>query len=143
VRDYVPGGRPGGRAPHIWLRRGEDEISSLELFDGAPVLLTGTAGDAWPTAARAVARRTGVPLRVHRVGEGGDLEDLYGELPDRYGIAADGAVLIRPDGHVAWRCPGVAPDAEAELDDALSRVFARDGGTAVRDDGLVAHAERG
>jgi 2,4-dichlorophenol 6-monooxygenase len=31
------------------------------------------------------------------------------------GIGADGAVLVRPDQHVAWRSPGAAEDPGAEL----------------------------
>ena len=52
---------------------------------------------------------------------GGDFEDPAGQFAERYGIGADGAVLVRPDGHVGFR--GSA--GTAELDSALRRILAR------------------
>ena len=36
-----------------------------------------------------------------------------------YGIESDGAVLVRPDGHVAWRRRSGAADPGRELEAAL------------------------
>jgi hypothetical protein len=44
VIDYVPHAKPGYRAPHIWLRRGDERISTILLFDRF-TLLTGSEGD--------------------------------------------------------------------------------------------------
>ncbi|MEV0092398.1 FAD-dependent oxidoreductase [Streptomyces sp. NPDC050738] len=99
-------GRPGSRAPHLRLRRGGAEISSLDLFGNGPVLLTGPDGRVWQEAARAVAAELGLPLTAHAVGA--ELEDLDDRFPLLYGVTAQGAVLVRPDGVVAWRC-GDAP----------------------------------
>lgn len=127
VRDYEPSGRPGGRAPHVWLRRGEEEISTQELFGQAMVLLTDADGEPWSAAARSIARATGVPLRAHALGPGTDLVDVHGEVPERYGLDAGGAVLVRPDGHVGWRSAAMADDPAAELEAALGRLLARGG----------------
>jgi putative polyketide hydroxylase len=102
VMDYAPTARPGSRAPHIWLRRGNERISALDLFDRGLVLLTGTV-EAWTAAARDAAMRLRVPLDCHAVGKHGTLIDETGEWTSLYGVEPDGAVLVRPDGHVAWR----------------------------------------
>ena len=93
-------GRPGSRAPHVRLLRGEQEISSIDLFGWRWVLLTGAEGHAWEEAGRAVARE--LPLDVHRIG-GPELQDIGGAFAEAYGITTAGAVLVRPDGVVAWR----------------------------------------
>jgi putative polyketide hydroxylase len=41
-----------------------------------------------------------------------------------YGIGGDGAVLVRPDGFVAWRASAAQPQAEAELVGALAAAVA-------------------
>ena len=103
VMDYAPTARPGSRAPHMWLRRGKERISTLDLFDRSFVLLTGTEGTAWIAAARDAAKRLRLPLDCHTVGKHGTLIDETGEWTSLYGVEPDGAVLVRPDGHVAWR----------------------------------------
>jgi putative polyketide hydroxylase len=93
--DYTPTARSGCRAPHLWLdtaRRG----STLDLFGPDFVLLSDT-GAGWADAARKVSADPATPLRFHRVEAPGWAE--------RYGVQAGGAVLVRPDGHVAWRRP--------------------------------------
>ena len=37
-------GQPGSRAPHVFLRRGGTRLSTLDLFGGNFVLLTGARG---------------------------------------------------------------------------------------------------
>src|SRR5262245_9519081 len=55
VTRYVPTARPGHRAPHVWLSRGGERISTIDLFGPRFVLLTGPDGGAWCEAARCVA----------------------------------------------------------------------------------------
>jgi hypothetical protein len=89
VARYVQESRAGARAPHVWLRDGR---STLDLFGGGFVLLRFAAGaDAEPIAAALRAR--GVPVEV---------VDLSAEpaAVDAYAVPL---VLVRPDGHVAWR----------------------------------------
>jgi 2-polyprenyl-6-methoxyphenol hydroxylase-like FAD-dependent oxidoreductase len=117
--EYVPNARPGSRAPHCWLRRGTERISTLDLFGKDFVLLVPETAAGWIAAALAVAAR-GVTL--HRIGPGGESED-DGDFRARYGLGPDGAVLVRPDGHVAWRSPRPSLQAERELRDALDAVL--------------------
>jgi putative polyketide hydroxylase len=40
-------------------------------------------------------------------------------------VGADGAVLVRPDGVVAWRSPATRDEPGAVLDDVLKALLAR------------------
>ena len=55
VTDYVPSARPGSRAPHVWLKRGNEQISTIDLFGPHFVLLAGRDGDGWRQAAQGSA----------------------------------------------------------------------------------------
>lgn len=103
VIDYAPTARPGSRAPHIWLRQGNECISILDLFDRSFVLLTGTADTRWIAAATDAATGIRMPLECHTVGNHGTLTEETDAWTSLYGVEQDGAVLVRPDGHVAWR----------------------------------------
>ncbi|MEV0623719.1 FAD-dependent monooxygenase [Nonomuraea sp. NPDC050404] len=99
--------RPGTRAPHLWLARDGRRIGVHDLFHDSFVLLTDLTAEALAEAARNIDG-----LRVHRIGtELLDVEDVW---QVRYG---GGAVLVRPDGYVAWR-----GDSAAALMDALHRI---------------------
>ncbi|MYQ94957.1 hypothetical protein GTY20_28630 [Streptomyces sp. SID4946] len=71
------------------------------------------------------ARRLGVPLQVHGIGGDGAYEDPEGVWAKAYGTTGGGAVLVRPDGVVAWRASGAPDDAEDVLHAALARMFGR------------------
>ncbi|HTO10894.1 MAG TPA: FAD-dependent monooxygenase [Candidatus Binatia bacterium] len=126
ITDYRPGARPGHRAAHVWLERGGVRLSTLDLLGGRFVLLAGAAGHAWCGAARAAARAHGVALEAFRVGGGGELDDPDGGWQTLWEIDREGAVLVRPDGQVAWRSRGAAPDAEGQLRRVLGRVLSLD-----------------
>lgn len=119
-------GEPGSRAPHVWLLRAGVRLSTLDLYEQAMVLLTGPQGAAWHPAARRAADRLAVPLDAYRIGNGAD-DDLAPEpgsdWAESYGVGAEGAVLVRPDGFVAWRSPQAVTDPERVLGDALRTVL--------------------
>ena len=72
------------------------------------------------TGATGRGPRLHVPLRVHVVGEAGDLRVPDGTFASLYGIEDGGAVLVRPDGHIAWRQAAAAHrDPRAELRRAI------------------------
>jgi 2-polyprenyl-6-methoxyphenol hydroxylase-like FAD-dependent oxidoreductase len=121
----TPTGRPGFRLPHVPVRRDGTKLSTLDLVGTRPVLLTGPSGAAWASGAEKAAGRLGVPLDVHRVGAGGDLDDDGGGFAAACGIGPDGAVLVRPDGFVTWRAPGAVADPAQALGTALARSLCR------------------
>jgi len=124
--DYAPTARPGSRAPHIWLRRRGERISTLDLYDIDFVLLTGPRGQAWRTASRRAVEQLGMPLRCYSIGAEDDLFDESDVWPRLYGVGVDGAVLVRPDGHVAWRTTSSEGNPSDHLVAALRRILSRD-----------------
>ena len=123
VTDYEPTARPGSRAPHVWVERDGARVSMLDLLGGQRfTLLTGPDGGAWSQAARAAADRLGVPLEATVVDATAGAEPRW---PAVYGIVRDGAVLVRPDGFVGWRCANSQADPSGTLAAALEAILAR------------------
>jgi len=118
-------GQPGTRVPHLWLGRGGQRISTLDLLDGNFVLLVGPDGTLWQKAATEVAGSLGIKLSAYRVGSDGDLLDLENGWQAKMGVSAEGAVLVRPDGFVAWHTSGGAPSPEASLKQVISTILCR------------------
>ena len=115
---------PGARLPHVWLDRGGEKVSTLDVVGkGRFTVLTGIGGEAWVAAAAAVAARTGVEIAALVIGPGRDLTDLYGAWPDASEIEESGCLLVRPDHHVAFRHMRATPGAEALLGDAMARIL--------------------
>ncbi|MFD7127118.1 MULTISPECIES: FAD-dependent oxidoreductase [Streptomyces] len=129
-------GEPGVRAPHVVVERDGARLSVLDLFGRGFVLLAGEAGAGWVEAAPGAAG-AGPVVDAYRVVPGGSappgcLTDPGRRWAGAYGVGARGAVLVRPDGFVAWRSRGGPPasGAEAVLSEVLGRVLARDGASA-------------
>jgi 2,4-dichlorophenol 6-monooxygenase len=59
------------------------------------------------------------------IGPGREITDLYDDWARLREIGEDGCVLVRPDAHVAWRAPGLVPDPELALTDALRLLLDR------------------
>jgi 2-polyprenyl-6-methoxyphenol hydroxylase-like FAD-dependent oxidoreductase len=110
-------GRPGRRAPHLFLERRGDKVSTLDLFGRTFVLLAGAEGEAWCDAASAAARDCGLDIALHRLDQAGFCE--------AYGITPAGAVLVRPDGFVAWRATTAEGATSAGIARALGSLLAR------------------
>lgn len=106
--EYLPTGRPGGRAPHAWVTVDGDLKSTLAVFEGNMTLLVDGDSGPWKNAAGSFPLALSVlSIRTDIVANEGSLATLYG--------LEGGAVLVRPDGHVAWRSATAVPDAEAAL----------------------------
>jgi len=101
-RTCVPTARPGHRAPHVWLADGR---STLDLFGRAFTLLGLDAdpSDAAPLLSAAGERK--VPMQFVPLDE-----------PDVLGLYQRKLVLVRPDGHVAWRDDRAPADPLALID---------------------------
>jgi putative polyketide hydroxylase len=120
---YEPTGRPGFRAPHVWLHRNGTRTSTVDLFGDDFVLLSGPDGGLWASAADEVAARLGVPVPTHVIGK--ELTDTNGEFLARYGISPTGATLVRPDGVIAWRATDAPSDPTRALLGVLTTTLAR------------------
>jgi len=113
-------GRPGTRVPHIVVGRDGVPVSTIDLAGTGFTLFTGPDGEAWAAAARQAWAAAGVPCAVYGAGEA--LHDPGGALPAALGISPGGAVLVRPDGVVAWR--SAAAPAGADASAIMARVVA-------------------
>lgn len=118
-------GRPGMRVPHVWLTHHGQRVSSVDLAGETFVLLAGSDGASWTAAARTIAERLGLPLRAYQVGPDQELADPEEAFGKAAGITCHGAVLVRPDGFVAWRSTYKPEDATRTMEDVLSRIAAR------------------
>ena len=67
--------------------------------------------------------RAGLPIAAFSLGR--DLADPDGSLARRCGVGSTGAVLVRPDGHVAWPRAAGRPDSRGELRRAVDAALAR------------------
>ena len=120
--DYVPEAKPGYRAPHTWLDGGGSRISTLDIIGEHFTLFHGGDGSTWEAAAARAAASLSVPVRVQTL-RGAARADW----PELFGISRAGAVLVRPDGHVAWRRAESDPAAATHLTAAISAALGRGG----------------
>lgn len=127
VRRYVPSTDPGARLPHVWLQRNEDRISSIDLVAGRFCLFAGREAGAWADPARAAARDLGGWPCVLQIDTSG-LTDPDDQWEKVFRLSPDRALLVRPDGHVAWRSPAEASDPAAVLGDVLATFRTQPGG---------------
>jgi len=121
--EFEPTARPGHHLPHVWLERDGASLSTVDLVgsDGFTLFTAAGVAEEWRAAATVVAAATGCPLTVVAVGE--TLADPDGEWFAVSGTGTTGAMLVRPDKHVAWRADP-APDERAdELAEALQRLL--------------------
>ena len=107
ISEYIPTSRSGARAPHAWLTSSQ---SVIDLFGRGFSLLR--MGDDAPDTApfeQAFSRR-GAPLSVFSI-----------RHPDVCELYACKAVLVRPDGHVAWRSDLIPEDVDGVVDRVCGR----------------------
>lgn len=118
--EFHPTARPGHHIPHVWLDRAGERVSTSDLVapEGMTLFVDAAHAATWRRAADTV---TGVRLTLVEVG--GALADPSGDWTSVCGTARDGALLVRPDRHVAWRVATVPADPAAELAAALRRLI--------------------
>lgn len=116
LRDYLPTTRPGHHLPHVWLSRGGSRESVHELIAprGLTLLVDAEHASRWVEAARSVGD-TGATVQVSVIGSGAEWTDPHGEWAAVRGTGSGGALLVRPDRHIAWRAPDWSEDRPAEL----------------------------
>ncbi|WP_246150665.1 FAD-dependent oxidoreductase [Streptomyces qinzhouensis] len=121
-------GAPGTRAPHLWVTRAGERISTIDLYERVPVLLC-AEGSVWREVAHQDAARLSVPLEVLTFGRGPEADLVPEEGADwsvAHGVEPGGALLVRPDGFVAWRAEGPLPAPGAAVAEALTTVLSLD-----------------
>jgi 2,4-dichlorophenol 6-monooxygenase len=121
---------PGSRLPHAWVG---DSVRKVSTHDLAPftrfTLLTGITGEGWVAAGAKVAAELGIELETVVIGPGREYTDLYFDWGRVREVDEDGAVLVRPDKHIGWRCRKLPAHPQRELFAALSAILGRDTST--------------
>lgn len=102
---YVPTARPGHRAPHAWLHDGR---STLDLFGKGFVLLCFGSDVSLSEPLKHAAQAVDMPLRVEHINQ-----------PEIHALYQRRWVLVRPDGHVAWRGDELLQDNIQDLVDIV------------------------
>ncbi|MGB7077959.1 MAG: FAD-dependent oxidoreductase [Xanthobacteraceae bacterium] len=102
AKAYVPAARPGHRAPHAWLAEGH---STLDLFGRGFTLLGFDADVEQAEPLLAAAKERKVPVTFQAISD-----------PKVAALYERKFVLVRPDGHVAWRDDLMPADALALID---------------------------
>jgi 2,4-dichlorophenol 6-monooxygenase len=121
---YTPSSHPGCRLPHVWLHKDGEGISTHDLIPrGGFLLLTGSDGDLWHAAAQRIAAARGLTIHAYRICERGGVVDTSDNWKRLSEIAGDGALLVRPDGHVGFRSRSGANDCLAVLESALAQIL--------------------
>jgi 2,4-dichlorophenol 6-monooxygenase len=143
---YTPNTRPGSRLPHVWLKQNDTVLSSHDLIPmGGFLLIAGDKGYAWCAAAQKYAASNDLLLRAVHIStindvandssvidsSDNDSSDNYSSVIDSSmrwldvcGISANGMIIVRPDGHVAYRSQTMADDANAVLATVFGEILA-------------------
>ncbi|WP_342661959.1 hypothetical protein [Corynebacterium lubricantis] len=114
------------RLPHAWIGNTYGVKSTHDLTSGSRfTLITGINGGAWERAAQEVSDKLGISLDVLVIGAGTENQDTYGDWFRQREIDEDGALLVRPDKHIAWRSLHDVNDHSGKLEEVLRRVLSR------------------
>jgi 2,4-dichlorophenol 6-monooxygenase len=122
---YTPTSRPGHRLPHAWLAKDGTRLSTHDITGarGAFALITGSDGGPWADAAGVAAEKFGATINVARIGTDYiDCDNTWASVGE---IGTHGAVLVRPDNHVAWRSQDLDENPAYTLTSALGTVLAK------------------
>ena len=99
VRDYVPSAVAGARLPHLWLDEARAR-STHDLIEPQGFTLLVLAEEGWRAAAESLASDLRTTLRVVTLPATDEARARFLEIA---ALTGRGALLIRPDGHIAWR----------------------------------------
>ncbi|GHO47859.1 FAD-dependent monooxygenase [Ktedonospora formicarum] len=113
-------GRPGTHVPHVWGEHEGQRVSSLDLLGRGFVLLAGAEGASWCEAARALG------LAAYRIAPDGDLVVADTDWQQDADISATGALLVRPDGFVAWRSIELIAEPQPALASVMARLLCKE-----------------
>jgi 2-polyprenyl-6-methoxyphenol hydroxylase-like FAD-dependent oxidoreductase len=134
----TPTGLPGTRAPQLIVAREDTSASTIDLFAGKWVLFAGPRGAGWGGWLRRTSAFKTVGIELHTIEPAADEGRQFST---KYGVADDGAVIVRPDGFIAWRRHDAAGMTAGEIDAAFGYItggaFASSAATAAGSTGLT------
>ena len=121
IRDYVPSSRPGSRFPHAWMELGGERISSLDLatYTGLTFIIGSEVNDV-----RDISERLNI-IQTRCVQFGRELKTIEADARTKGELENFALILLRPDGHVAWRVPADSSIRDSDIVDALNTILMR------------------
>ncbi|MFD9464972.1 FAD-dependent monooxygenase [Streptomyces sp. NPDC060027] len=124
--EHRPTSRPGHRLPHAWITRDGERLSTHDLTTPtAFTLITGPQGTPWCEAAAKAAQKFSLTVSTARIGAGAEFADVDGGWETVREITDAGALLVRPDQHIAWRATGAGEDPEQILTEVFAALLDR------------------
>ncbi|KAK5190007.1 hypothetical protein LTR72_008412 [Exophiala xenobiotica] len=130
VLHYEPTTHPGAYLPHAWVEVSTTKcrVSTLDILQhGRFGLIVGIGGDPFIAAAEAVSTELNIELPVYKIGYRCPYDDVLGEWHSARGELGDrGALLVRPDRHIAWRSVNRPDDPTEALRGALRHILGLD-----------------
>lgn len=106
--------RVGMRIPHFWIEGDTGRCSSLDVVASRFVLLAGPEGETWREAAHECVLKLGIEVGFQSMGAAALSNDK-----SRLDVEENGAVLVRPDGHVSWVARSLLSRPGSHLEEAL------------------------
>lgn len=123
---HTPSARPGHRLAHAWLEKEDQRVSTLDLTGlGRFTVFVNGRESAWKDAIAQVSEAAGFPIDLVAVGNEADYRDPDGRWNSVSGLEAGGAILVRPDQHVAWRAAAPVSSPVDSLIEALSVILGK------------------
>lgn len=123
---FLIDGRPGSRLPHLWAMHEGKRISTLDLCGKKLILVTGAKGEPWIEATNSISETLAIDILAYSTGPNGDLITETNIFETTTGISPQGAILVRPDGFIAWRARRQESSVETprvQLELAIRRVL--------------------
>jgi 2-polyprenyl-6-methoxyphenol hydroxylase-like FAD-dependent oxidoreductase len=96
-------GAPGTRIPHLWVNIQNETKSTLDLLGKGFVLVTGSKNDIWAKVTEIIDEKYAIHIPFYNMGKSGIIASTGIKIYRALGIEESGALLVRPDGFVAWK----------------------------------------
>lgn len=116
---YTPSYEVGGRLPHWWVEQDRTRQSSHALL--SPTTFTLWLDEAALLLFAAEQKNSSA---FNLVIQGRDFVDPDMPWVARTGLGKTGALLVRPDGHIAWRCEALPKNPSACTEDRIGEILA-------------------
>ena len=116
---YRPTTRPGARLPHAAIRYQGRPVPVHDILCPEGLTLLTASAPQWTTALRGQRHSAILPIAVKDLAAAEPRDQ--GELQALFEVGHRGAVLVRPDGHVAWRTTKPAADGSSDLNQFLEQ----------------------
>ncbi|KAJ5363658.1 uncharacterized protein N7496_009371 [Penicillium cataractarum] len=119
-------GQPGTHIPHFWVLKDGEKVPTLDLLSQGEWTLF-SESDEWSEAISFVNENSPIPVRFVHLGE--SVQFVHGDdFQKSLEVSHSGAVLVRPDGYIAWRVKDIPGNASETLGSAISKVSFSSGG---------------